>query len=370
MLKRSANQMQVFTDLPYANLGQLSNLIPPAKVSEIEISGWEMISLPAIPTDKVSFTHRVGFDVNGLFSNTTELKIGEQIVLNDWTRAFQSIEPRDWKIRKAHFNLSPQPNIGVAFNLGGYSFEGSPTPDETKSSQETYNDLTKLASLISSILQRIFIVSPQRGLTDPFYGLQPSPTEEYSPRQGTQVMGSSLATNLEYNRLNIAQISDWEREILGVGVSTKLQPGPVIYVKNPERGTDFVNEGFGSNQLLFVLERIANTPDYSIVGIEEPEIHLHPKAQFNFGKWLAKTLPFLRKQVIITTHSSDIIAGILAGVHQKTIKPEYVSLLFFEQKDKKIEASISEIDQDGKVTGPALRSFVESAAAQLSEYTR
>src|SRR5438309_1513770 len=83
------------------------------------------------------------------------------------------------------------------------------------------------------------------------------------------------------DRANFSSISEWEHEILGVGVDTKLQPGPVIYVKNPDEDTDFVNEGFGSNQLLFVLERIANTPKASIIGIEEPEIHLHPKAQFN-----------------------------------------------------------------------------------------
>jgi predicted ATP-dependent endonuclease of OLD family len=59
--------------------------------------------------------------------------------------------------------------------------------------------------------------------------------------------------------------------------------------------------GTGINQL-FVSIFDLNSYDHVIIGFEEPEIHLHPKAQrdvFNFLKRISK-----KKQIVLTTHSS------------------------------------------------------------------
>jgi len=198
--------------------------------------------------------------------------------------------------------------------------------------------------------------------------LGPQQTADLAPRAGIVQLGTSLATNLAYNLTSVARVSEWENEILGVSLKTELVPGAQVLVKNPKTNSDFVNEGFGSNQLLFVLERVSNSPSDSVIGIEEPEIHLHPKAQFNFGKWASKMAPTIDKQLVLLTHSPDIVTGVLAGVRHKLIKPEEVSLWFFERKDGEVAATKSEVDADGKVAGPALKSFLESTERQVSEY--
>src|SRR5947208_3924924 len=49
--------------------------------------------------------------------------------------------------------------------------------------------------------------------------------------------------------------------------------------KSGDLSVNLVNEAFGLNQLLMPLLLLAGAPAGSIVGIEEPEIHLHPRAQ-------------------------------------------------------------------------------------------
>ena len=53
---------------------------------------------------------------------------------------------------------------------------------------------------------------------------------------------------------------------------------------------------------------------------------------------------------------------------RKDAKPEDVSIWFFERKDREIIVTKSEVDKEGEVTGPALKSFLESTEVQLSEF--
>ena len=369
ILKRSTSHLGINTELAYANLGPLSLLVPPAQTCTIAFQGWSDARLKPLGIERVSFGCSVSFDGQGLSAYNTRLIVSDRDMLrNEWNRyGVQLVDPQTWKSGKITIHFRPTNIIGMAFDLGGYGIEGSATPDESKAAQDLHQNFAKLSSVIMSVLERFFVVAPLRGLTEPVYSLQPNPTQEFTPRAGTVQLGGNLATNLVYNRPNVARISEWQAEIVGVGVETDVVPGAQVLVKNPDGGIDFVNEGFGSNQLLFVLERVANSPPDSVIGVEEPEIHLHPKAQFRFGKWASKTVPALGKQLTLLTHSPDVVSGILAGVRGKKIKPEDVSIWFFERKDHEIVSTRSEVDADGKVSGPALKAFLESTADQLWE---
>jgi len=83
-----------------------------------------------------------------------------------------------------------------------------------------------------------------------------------------------------------------------------------------------------------------------IVIIENPEIHLHPKAQSD----LAEFLCFIANagiQIIIESHSDHIFNGIRKAIAIKTISQKHVSINFFEldenllTKNTRIEISAS-----------------------------
>lgn len=367
ILKRSIGQPAVNTDLPYANLGGLHLLVPAAQTCTIAFVGSTRMELKPLVSGTVSYRCSVSFDAQGLSAYKTEATSGGQLTLrNEWNRyGVNTVDPGSWNYGKSKVNFGPVNTIGDAFRVVSYSI-GDPLEKEVV--EDLHRSLQALSRVIRSTLESFFVVGPLRGLTEPVYGLGPQPTADFAPRAGIVELGRNLATNLAYDPAAVDEISKWEKEILGVPLKTELVPGAQVLVKNPETKSDFVNEGFGSNQLLFVFERVARSPRDSLIGIEEPEIHLHPKAQFSFGKWASKTVPTVDKQLILLTHSPDIMTGVLAGIRHKLIKPEEVSVWFFERKDGEATATKSEVDAEGKVVGPALKSFLESTEHQLSEY--
>lgn len=65
-----------------------------------------------------------------------------------------------------------------------------------------------------------------------------------------------------------------------------------------------------------------------IVLLENPEAHLHPRAQARLARFCAKAAS-AGIQVILETHSDHVLNGVRVAVHGGQIPPEDVSILFF-----------------------------------------
>ncbi|MFW3441024.1 AAA family ATPase [Aliarcobacter butzleri] len=86
--------------------------------------------------------------------------------------------------------------------------------------------------------------------------------------------------------------------------------------------------------------------------IENPEAHLHPKAQSELGSFLAQ-MAEEEVQIILETHSDHIINGIRKAVKQKIISHENVLFNFFEKSDEELGMNIIreiKLKEDGKLT--------------------
>ncbi|MEG4576242.1 DUF3696 domain-containing protein [Microcoleus sp. N3A4] len=118
---------------------------------------------------------------------------------------------------------------------------------------------------------------------------------------------------------------------------------------NPYRAT---NVGFGiSYTLPIIVAVLASTPD-TIVLIENPEAHLHPKGQVKMGELLALAASG-GVQVVIETHSDHVLNGIRLAVHGGKLDPKDVQLHYF-QRQKKEEQAVTEvispkIDRNGRI---------------------
>ena len=84
-------------------------------------------------------------------------------------------------------------------------------------------------------------------------------------------------------------------------------------------------------QLLLTLAII---PIQSVLAIEEPKIHLHPKAQKNLCDILIDTGKTYDKQLILSTHSEHVLFKFVEAVRNKTLKRDELAIYYFEEKGK------------------------------------
>jgi predicted ATPase/thioredoxin-related protein len=118
----------------------------------------------------------------------------------------------------------------------------------------------------------------------------------------------------ESNPVN-SNISKWLEKIIGKSydntlindISYQKYIGQVFSLSISQKNYSESNMGHGEGRMLFILSEIEKLPDKSLVLIEEPEISLHASAQYKFGQYLMDVAINKGHQIIITTHSEDIL---------------------------------------------------------------
>ena len=101
--------------------------------------------------------------------------------------------------------------------------------------------------------------------------------------------------------------------------------------KGKRRKTDMVNiadVGIGVSQVLPILVALIAAQEGQIVYVEQPELHLHPRAQVVMAELLAEAAN-RGVRVIVETHSSLLLLTVQTMVAEAKIKPEDVALHWF-----------------------------------------
>ncbi|WP_162244853.1 AAA family ATPase [Massilia sp. Leaf139] len=116
--------------------------------------------------------------------------------------------------------------------------------------------------------------------------------------------------------------------------------------------TDNVNiadVGFGVSQTLPVLVALLAARKNQLVYVEQPELHLHPRAQYNLGSIIASAVLERGIRVVIETHSSILIRAIQIEVAKQNLPASSVSLNWFTQDNEtgQTEINAAEVDKYG-----------------------
>jgi len=162
-----------------------------------------------------------------------------------------------------------------------------------------------------------------------------------------------------------AKVQEWSNEITQTEVRPQLGPGPKEAILS--RNFNIINEGFGSNTLVYLLTQLAIAPQDSTIGIEEPEIHLHPKAQAELANFLVEEATKEEKQLILTTHSEHILFSLLTAVAERKLRPNQLVIYSFEKKKGVAEAIPLKVNKNGTVEG-GLKGFFEAEVDQFRRY--
>ena len=88
------------------------------------------------------------------------------------------------------------------------------------------------------------------------------------------------------------------------------------------------NVGFGLTQLFPILVALLSADEGDLLLIENPEVHLHPKAQQAIG-YLLGVAASSGVQVILETHSDHVLNGVRVAVKRGQLSPGDTAVHFF-----------------------------------------
>jgi AAA domain, putative AbiEii toxin, Type IV TA system/Protein of unknown function (DUF3696) len=124
-----------------------------------------------------------------------------------------------------------------------------------------------------------------------------------------------------------------------------------ILVESAGPPVNLPDVGYGVSQALPVVVQSLLAAKEGLLLLQQPEVHLHPRAQAALGSFFAHLVSKEGKRLVIETHSDYLVDRVRLEVAQGRLSPNDVEILFFEKKG--IETTIHQIkiDEHGNVVG-------------------
>ena len=233
----------------------------------------------------------------------------------------------------------------------------------------SYSDLlpplNERANLPMELARQTGFVPLRRGFSKPVYSSYP-----VTPFLGNEdEVASLLAAPTE--RFGQYEISGFLEKIATRRVQPQVQLGTSTFaIDSIPTGigapSSIVNEGFGINQLVYLLT-ICLYSRYKIVAIEEPEIHLHPSMVRELAIALAEITAEKDRRLIVSTHSETFVVALLSQIATGKIKTEDVSFVLAENPNGSTVLTQQNANRNGQIEG-GLRAFMSSEAKDLVDF--
>jgi AAA ATPase domain len=254
------------------------------------------------------------------------------------------------------------PNLGaVSFVMRDFRFlirsrvVRRQDPAETSNERELYSLENILRSLDTSLPESIFAGAPVRTKPARTYdNIEATPSPE----------GSHIPYLLA--RLKAFRSNDWHQlreSLVNFGVASGLFHDIDVKKFGASAGSPFqisvnisgpssnlVDVGYGVSQALPVVVETLQAPKGSLFFLQQPEVHLHPRAQAALGTYLATIAKQRRHTILIETHSDYMIDRIRMDIRDKKgIDPEDVCILFFQRNVLDVGVQQINFDMRGNV---------------------
>lgn len=233
------------------------------------------------------------------------------------------------------------------------------TPETTTQAQQLAQRLHEPLEL----LRTTDIAQLRRGFTKPTYA-----AVVLSP---WLVSEEEVATLLANDKYLFDRVATYLEGIVHLDLRYHVQLGTAVFsldVLDRETGVscELVNEGFGVNQLVFLLAKALRS-DVRIVAIEEPEIHLHPSAQRKLAQALVSITHGENKRFIITTHSESFLVALLAEVARGNLKPNEIACYLAVKDGREARFERQRVNERGQIEG-GLQTFMEGELENLKVF--
>ncbi len=161
----------------------------------------------------------------------------------------------------------------------------------------------------------------------------------------------ALRTQLVEFGVSSGLFENIEMKNLGQSLGAPFQ----LKVKVRGPSSNIVDVGYGVSQILPILVRILNP--YVLKGhtsfflLQQPEVHLHPKAQAELSSLLTQLAAKGNQSFIVETHSDNILDRARIEIRDGNIRPEDVSLIYLEPKGRTVQVHNIGFDKMANLIG-------------------
>jgi len=349
LLRQSVGQGKLVLTGPYLNLPELSPL-PIARSSRhilrFELQGHRLVRDRGLPEQAVDFTYELECSaLNGTVqANAATYSWADGRLSSAWP-GDQARREVDWPGLQGAVGIVAGNTIGTPFGIA------STRGDATGRVNELQLVLTALGAEINSWR----FVPPLRGFSQPDYALQRNRLQELRSDSTHSEQSAAVASTLGMEEQTERQVSEWVQEVTGVAIKHALGENQRIGLSSLSRETrepiPLVSEGFGTNQLIWMMFQLAKTPEAGTIAIEEPEIHLHPFAIARLGELLTRVSNERRLSLILTTHSDDLLYSLLNNVAARELKAAQLSVYYLNKEAGPSTATRLGVTDKGMVKG-------------------
>ena len=223
--------------------------------------------------------------------------------------------------------------------------------------------LNERTNLPMELARQTGFVPLRRGFSKPTYGLS-----SVTPALATEDEVASLLASTN-ERFRQYDVSRYIEQIANRRVMTQAQIGTSIFtIDSIPTGSgvpvSIVNEGFGINQMLYLLTICLYSP-FKIVAIEEPEIHLHPSMVRELARAMVRIAANEDRRLIVSTHSEVFVTALLTQIAAGEASVDDVSFILAENRDGESTFTPQQATPDGQIAG-GLRAFMASEIGDLA----
>lgn len=197
------------------------------------------------------------------------------------------------------------------------------------------NSINTIDRLAFAQLRRMVHLKSIRAPIEPIY-------ENRSPVDTTESTGGEVPFMLNADDDLMDLVSRWyddELDLPGVGIEASGSAFSLTLRGATDEGTNIAQAGQGVQQVLPVVTYLIGMArgiiDIGLIVIEEPELHLHPAAHgavADLAVDLANRRP--SSQVILETHSENLVLRLRRRIAEHELRPEQLSLLWFDHSEK------------------------------------
>jgi predicted ATPase len=114
-----------------------------------------------------------------------------------------------------------------------------------------------------------------------------------------------------------------------------------------ERGVNLKDVGCGTSQILPIIVQSQMTQKESLIIIEQPEVHLHPKTQAELADFFSN-IATDKNRFLIETHSDYLIERFRYHIANGDIQPEDLFIYYIEQDATSKSSKVTRIEINSK----------------------